>query len=70
MSVQSVTAARLTDGRPQLFAGSSHGLFTTWKVNELPDAGWTGWQPFPSTTAGWCRSPRPRSRTNGRRYSP
>lgn len=46
MSVRSMTSARLTDGRPQIFAGSGHGLFTRWKVSELPDAGWTSWQPF------------------------
>ncbi|MGW2834969.1 hypothetical protein [Streptomyces sp. NPDC001286] len=46
MSVRSMTSARLTDGRPQVFAASDHGLFTTWKVSENPDAGWTGWQPF------------------------
>ncbi|MFD4760915.1 hypothetical protein ACFWOJ_19085 [Streptomyces sp. NPDC058439] len=46
MSVRSMTSARLTDGRPQLFAGSGQGLFTNWKVDTNPDAGWTGWQPF------------------------
>ncbi|WP_158973229.1 hypothetical protein [Streptomyces griseus] len=46
MSVRSVTSARLTDGRPQLFAGSAQGMYTTWKVTEHPDAAWTGWQQF------------------------
>ena len=44
MSVRSMTSARLTDGRPQVFAGSGHGLFTRWKETEHPDAGWTAWQ--------------------------
>ncbi|MFF9775084.1 hypothetical protein ACF1HJ_15680 [Streptomyces sp. NPDC013978] len=46
MSVRSMASARLTDGRPQVFAGSNHGLFTRWKVSEHPDAGWTDWQQF------------------------
>ncbi|MDH6630014.1 hypothetical protein M2271_007864 [Streptomyces sp. LBL] len=46
MSVRAMTSARLTDGRPQLFAGSSRGLFSNWKVDTNPDAGWIGWQPF------------------------
>lgn len=46
MSVRSMTSARLTDGRPQVFAGTGQGLFTTWKESEHPDAGWTGWQRF------------------------
>ncbi|GAA2429361.1 hypothetical protein [Streptomyces macrosporus] len=46
MSVRSIASARLTDGRPQIFAASGQGLFSAWKVNTHPDAGWTGWQKF------------------------
>ena len=46
MSVRSMTAARLTDGRPQLFAGSGQGMFSNWKVDTDPNAAWNGWSPF------------------------
>jgi hypothetical protein len=29
-----------------VFAASDQGLFTMWKVSELPGAKWTGWQSF------------------------
>ena len=45
--VAQVAVARLPDGRLQLWATAANGhLFTSWKTQTDPNAGWTAWSDF------------------------
>lgn len=48
MVFNDMSAARLSDGRPQFLGGTDSGLYSTWKLGTDPDAAWSGWQPFPA----------------------
>lgn len=44
-----ITAASLTDGRPQLWRLNRNGaLWSRWKENTNPNSGWTEWSVFPA----------------------
>jgi hypothetical protein len=49
--VKDVTVGRLPDGRLQLFVMGPEGLYTSWKQNPNPGAGWTEWTPFEAPPA-------------------
>jgi hypothetical protein len=46
-AVTGVAVAPLSDGSLELWASTAQGgLFTCWKFNNAPDAGWAGWSDF------------------------
>ena len=45
-AVTHVAVAPLSDGRLELWAATSDGVFTTWKTQVSPNATWSGWSDF------------------------
>ena len=44
-----ISAARLEDGRPQLFlVDEQNRVWSAWKASTDPSSAWTSWSPFPS----------------------